>query len=178
MNQMESVEGSGGASRAPLLVREATDADHAIVLAMNNAATPNVNALDPAPWAWLVAHTLHYRVAEDAEGIAGFLLCVPSGLSYWSQNYAWFTARFEHFLYMDRVVVAERARNRGVGTALYDDLHAAAQGRWPRITLEVNLRPPNPGSQRFHERLGYQPIGVRESDGGAYAVQMYERALG
>ena len=178
MSLMESVEGSGGASRAPLLVREATDADHAIVLAMNNAATPNVNALDPAPWAWLVAHTLHYRVAEDAEGIAGFLLCVPSGLSYWSQNYAWFTARFEHFLYMDRVVVAERARNQGVGTALYDDLHAAAQGRWPRITLEVNLRPPNPGSQRFHERLGYQPIGVRESDGGAYAVQMYERALG
>jgi predicted GNAT superfamily acetyltransferase len=78
---------------------------------------------------------------------------------------------------MDRVVVAPRAQNRGVGTALYDDLHRTVQGRWPRITLEVNLRPPNPGSQRFHERLWYQPIGVRESDDGSYAVQMYERVI-
>jgi predicted GNAT superfamily acetyltransferase len=41
----------------------------------------------------------------------------------------------------------------------------------------VNLRPPNPGSQRFHERLGYRPMGVRESADGAYAVQMYAREV-
>ena len=66
MSAGEVRQGTGGADRAPLLVRDATDADHATVLAMNNAATPNVNALDPAQWAWLVAHTTHYRVAEDA----------------------------------------------------------------------------------------------------------------
>jgi len=167
--------GSGGAMSAPLLVRDATPADLAAVLAMNNAATPNVNALTETEWAWLVAHASYNRVAVDAEGLAGFILCVPAGLDYWSLNYAWFTARLADFLYLDRVVVAERARNRGVGTALYADLHATVAGRWPCVTLEVNLRPPNPGSQRFHERLGYQPMGVRESEDGAYAVQMYAR---
>ena len=177
MSAADTVGGSGGAMSAPLLVRDATDADHAIVLAMNNAATPNVNALEETAWAWLVAHAAYYRVAEDAAGLAGFILCVPSGLPYWSENYKWFTARYADFLYLDRVVVAERARNRGVGTALYADLHATVAGRWPRVTLEVNLRPPNPGSQRFHERLGYQAVGVRESEGGAYAVQMYAREV-
>jgi len=42
--------GSGGAMSAPLLVRDATPADSAAVLAMNNAATPNVNALDETEW--------------------------------------------------------------------------------------------------------------------------------
>lgn len=178
-------EDQGGARRAPLVVpvpgaltvRDAGPADLAEILAINNAATPNVNALDAEPWAWLTAHATYHRIAVDAEGIAGVILCVPAGLPYWSDNYKWFTARFSDFLYLDRVVVAERARNRGVGTALYADLHATVAGRWPRVTLEVNLRPPNPGSQRFHERLGYQPVGVRESEGGAYAVQMYERAV-
>ncbi|MDQ8145895.1 MAG: GNAT family N-acetyltransferase, partial [Gemmatimonadota bacterium] len=85
---------------APLLVRDATPADSAAVLAMNNAATPNVNALSETEWAWLVAHATYYRVAADAEGIAGFILCVPAGLDYWSLNYAWFTARLPDFLYL------------------------------------------------------------------------------
>lgn len=155
-----------GRDERPLLVRDATPADSAAVLAMNNAATPNVNALDETEWGWLVAHATYYRVAEDADGLAGFILCVPAGLDYWSLNYAWFTARLPDFLYLDRVVVAERARNRGVGTALYADLHATVAGRWPCVTLEVNLRPPNParsasmsGSGISRWGFGSRPMG-------------------
>lgn len=147
------------------------------MLAMNNAATPNVNALAPHEFDWIVERATYFKVAEDDEGLAGFVLCVPSGLDYWSNNYKWFTARFNEFLYLDRVVVAARTRGKGVGTLLYDDLHATTKGRWPRVTLEVNLQPPNPGSVRFHERLGYVPVGVREYDEGRAVVQMYERQM-
>jgi predicted GNAT superfamily acetyltransferase len=144
---------------------------------MTNAATPNVNSLAQHEFDWIVERATYFKVAEDAEGLAGFVLCVPSGLDYWSNNYKWFTARFNEFLYLDRVVVAARTRGQGVGTRLYDDLHATVKGKWPRVTLEVNLQPPNPGSVRFHERLGYVPVGVREYDEGRSVVQMYERQM-
>jgi uncharacterized protein len=159
------------------VVRDATVADHSAVLAMNNGATPHVNALTEEEFAWLTDHAAYFRVREDDDGIAGFVLCVPSGLDYWSDNYKWFSARYPAFLYLDRVVVAERAQRAGVGRALYDDLHRTARGRWPRITLEVNLRPPNPGSLAFHGAMGYAAVGVREYEEGRKAVRMFERRM-
>ena len=159
------------------MVRDATVADHPVVHSMNNAATPEVNALAPHEFEWLVSHATYFRVLEDAEGVAGFLLCLASGLDYWSENYKWFTARHAQFLYVDRVVVAERVRGSGAGRALYEDLHAFASGRWPRIVSEVNIRPPNPASIAFHERLGYAAVGVREYADGANAVRMFERQV-
>jgi uncharacterized protein len=159
-----------------IVVRDATAADFAAVLALNNAHTPHVNALSDEQFVWLAAHAGYFRVATDVEGLAGFVLCVPSGLSdYWSENYRWFTERCERFLYLDRVVVAPWMRRRGVGRALYDDLHQSVAAMWPRVTLEVNLRPPNPGSVAFHAAMGYVPVGVREYDDGSKAVQMYAR---
>lgn len=161
-----------------LHVRDATAADHAAVLALNNASTPHVNALTEEQLAWLASRAGYFRVAEDAAELAGFVLCVPSGLAdYWSDNYKWFSARYAEFLYLDRVVVAPRSQRSGVGRMLYDDLHARATGHWPRVALEVNLRPPNPISVAFHAAVGYAPVGVREYDEGAKAVQMYIKKM-
>ena len=158
-------------------VREATAADSAAVLAMNNASTPHVNALTTEEFSWLRSHAAYFCVAEDEHGVSGFVLCLAAGLDYWSDNYKWFAARYDDFLYLDRVVVAERARRLGVGRALYADLHRVAKGRWPRVTLEVNLRPANPNSVAFHLALGYAAVGVREYDGGEHAVQMFTKAV-
>ena len=158
-------------------VRDAVAADHAAVLALNNTAVPHVNALSAEEFAWLASHANFFRVAEDAEGLVGFTMVLPSGLDYWSDNYKWFAARCDRFLYLDRVVVDERARGRGAGRALYDALFTFGAGAWPRVTLEVNLRPPNPGSEVFHQRLGFTTLGVREYNNGANAVLMMERVL-
>lgn len=156
-------------------MRDATAADSAAVLALNNAHVPHVNALSVEDFTWIVERAGHYRAVEDAEGIAGFVLCIPSGLEYWSANYKWFAARYDSFLYLDRVVVALRLRREGVGRALYDDLHKGVQRQWPRIALEVNLRPPNPVSIDFHRAMGYVEVGVREADDRKTAVQMFIR---
>lgn len=156
---------------------DAGPGDAEAVVALNNSAVPNVNALTLPELERIVALAAYYRVAVDAEGVAGFVICLPSGTSYWSENYRWFAARYPSFLYLDRVVVAERVRGQGIGARLYEDMHAFAAGRWPRVTLEVNLRPANPGSVRFHERLGYARVGEREYDAGAHAVAMYTRTV-
>lgn len=161
-----------------MCVREAMAADHAAILALNNGAVPHVNALSPEEFAWLSGRANFFRVAVDDDGLLGFALVLPPGLEYWSDNYRWFTARFgTAFTYLDRVVVAERARRRGVGRALYEALFTFARGRWPRVTLEVNLRPPNPGSERFHAELGFVTLGVREYNDGVHAVLMMERPV-
>lgn len=145
------------------------------VLALNNAAVPNVNRLEMRELERIVGLAAYVRVLRDAEGVTGFVICLPSGGDYWSENYRWFGERYGEFLYLDRVVVAERVRGQGVGAALYAEMHAFAATRWPRVTLEVNLAPPNPGSVRFHERLGYERVGVREY--GENTVAMYARDL-
>ena len=157
-------------------VRDAAAADHASVLALNNAATPHVNALSEEQFAWIVSHADYFRVAGDELGVAGFVIALRPGLDYWSLNYRWFGERGDGFLYLDRIVVAERARGMGIGRALYDDIDRFASGRWDRISLEVNLLPPNPVSLAFHERMGFKRVGVREEDGGTKAVALMERA--
>jgi len=156
-------------------VRAATARDQPAVLALNNASVPNVNALTEAQFAWLASECDYYCVAEADGAFAGFVMAIRSGTAYWSENYAWFARRYPEFIYLDRVIVAPDARRGGVGRALYADLIDFAAGRWPRITLEVNVRPPNPGSIVFHERMGFQRVGTRSYAEGE--VAMFERML-
>lgn len=146
------------------------------MLELNNSAVPNVNPLERGDLERIAALAAYYRVVQDADGVAGFVICMPSGVGYWSGNYRWFEERYDSFLYLDRVVVAERVRGQGIGAALYDDMHTFAATRWPQVALEVNLAPPNPGSVRFHERLSYERVGERAyGENGENVVAMYLR---
>lgn len=156
-------------------VRDAVVGDHATVLALNNASVPNVGALTEEQFAWLAGEADCFRVAELEGRFAGFIMAIRHGTPYWSANYAWFGAHFPEFLYVDRVIVVPDAQRSGVGRAIYRDLVHLAEGRWPRITLEVNLKPPNPGSIAFHEALGFRQVGARSY--GENEVAMYELAL-
>lgn len=110
---------------------------------------------------------------DNERGLAGFVLCLLPGTRYGSLNYAWFNQRFDQFLYVDRVAVAEEARNDGIGSSLYQNVVAHAHRLDCPVTAEVSLRPPNPGSVRFHARHGFDEIGVFEA--GDKAVTMYIR---
>ena len=68
-------------------------------------------------------------------------------------------ARFDDaFYYLDRIVIAEEMRRRGLAGFVYDAMEDAARG-FGRMTLEVNVDPPNLGSLAFHERRGYVEVG-------------------
>ena len=99
---------------------------------------------------------------ENQQGLAGFVLCLMPKTRYGSLNYKWFNERYDEFLYVDRVAVAEEARSGGLGSALYDAVAAHAERLACPMTAEVRLRPPNPGSMRFHARPGFNQIGVFE----------------
>jgi uncharacterized protein len=148
-------------------------------LALNNAAAPAVNPLASEALGALIGWSDACLVAEVGGAPAGFVLAVPGpGLPYESLNYRWFSARYERFQYVDRAVVDPAIRSRGLGGALYAELGRRASGAYPRICAEVNLRPPNPRSLAFHERMGFRPVGEQDTEGGAKRVVLLSWELG
>lgn len=161
-------------------LRDIVPADIPEIVAINNATVPAMNEQQVETMQWLVDHATYARVAFDDQGVLAFLLGLERGTPYKSLNYRWFSDRYESFLYVDRIAVAERGRRMGVGSALYDDMAAFARGRWNCILAEINLDPPNPESIEFHARHGFESVGeLRHTYAGAHAnvVQMLRRPI-
>ena len=125
-------------------------------LALNAAFVAMLSPLTPARFEALRRGAWR----ATAVGTQAFLLAFDEGAAYDSPNFLWFRARYPRFVYVDRVVVAPAARRAGCARALYADLIgcAEASGR-DLIACEVNLDPPNPASDAFHEALGFVPVG-------------------
>ncbi len=139
-------------------LRELTRADWPAALALNLASVRELSELDEQRLEW-ISSLAHRRLAVENEGeLVAFALAIASGTTCDSQNYRWFGARFERFLYLDRVVVAAPLRRRGIGTRLYDAMEAAA-GRFDRMVCDVNVLPPNHASLAFHAARGYTEVG-------------------
>ena len=74
-------------------------------------------------------------------------------------NYAWFNHRYDRFLYVDRIAVSSESRNQKIGSKLYQAVIDESVAQGVPIAAEVNLRPPNLDSIRFHERHGFTEVG-------------------
>ena len=112
--------------------------------------------------------------AYYGEELAGFVICLPPKTDYASLNYAWFNQRYSEFLYVDRIAVGIQYQNQKIGTRLYDYVKRNAVENGIPVTAEVNIQPPNPGSMRFHERHGFQQVGVLDHDEKSVAMFVYQ----
>ncbi|HAE27353.1 MULTISPECIES: GNAT family N-acetyltransferase [Hyphomonas] len=115
---------------------------------------------------------------DDTGRPIGFLNLVPPGTAaYTSDNLRWFEARAGNANYVDRIAIDASARGQRIGEALYEAAFAACAGRYDSIGCEVNRVPPNPGSLRFHKRLGFVEVGAQAFVPGKKEVIYLERAL-
>jgi len=147
---------------------------HAALLALNNANAAELSLLDAASFSHLVGQAfLARRIGWDA-----LLIAFDQTADYTSPNFLWFRARLPRFVYVDRVVVAERARGRGHARRLYEALFAAAMSAGHDVVAcEVNSDPPNPASDAFHAALGFVAVGEASVYGGQRSVRYYQRSL-
>ncbi|MBC7442780.1 MAG: GNAT family N-acetyltransferase [Ramlibacter sp.] len=150
--------------------------DYASLLALNNGAVPAVNAHDVGSLtALLAASSLAIAVVEDGRPLVvlGFAVVFAVSADYASENYRWFSAQSDDFLYVDRIVVSAGARNRGLGRVLYAAIFEAARANGvSRVFCEVNVAPPNPRSLAFHARLGFAEIGRQSTKNDTVVVSL------
>ena len=139
----------------------ASDIDAALEL--NNLNAPAVGEIDRTTLEFLIEHSL-YSFAIGTDTLHAFCITFAPGAPYTSVNYQWFSEKYSDFVYLDRIVVSETMRNNSLGTKLYEAVEQRMlKARCaPLLTCEVNLNPPNLGSIRFHNRIGFREVGQQD----------------
>jgi hypothetical protein len=156
---------------------ERSDANE--LVAINNGGYPGVPlATSEELDVLLSVSSVALGIVGGDESLQGFLIALDPGVDYDSENYRFFESLYDNHLYIDRVVLSSQLRGQGVGTELYERVFDLARARKrDRITCEVNLEPPNPGSLRFHRGLGFLDVDTQATKGGSVVVQLLQVPL-
>lgn len=152
-----------------------TEADTADVLALNLESEWALSPLDEAKLQRAAEATELGLVCEVEGKVAGFTFVYAPGSTYESPYFAWFSQRYDDFLYLDRIAVSTAFRRRGIASVMYDEVEAAAVPHG-RLVCEVFSRPPNTASLEFHRARGYAEVGHLEAADGRETV-MLEKPL-
>jgi len=159
-------------------------ATHHVVPAMelNNANVPELNELDQAEVERLATLAESAIVAEvmgdDGQAqFAGFCWVLGPGQDYASLNYGWFSRQYREFVYLDRIAVHSDFRRFGIGRAFYAALVKQFTTSHPVLLCEVNVRPRNEPSLKFHHSIGFREVGQQDTDGGKKTVSLLELPL-
>jgi len=145
------------------------------ILDMNAEFVHWLAPLDEAGLVTLINLATYARQVADGEGV---LLGFSHDSGHMQKNIKWLSERFDAFYYIDRIIIAANAQGKGHARALYEDFEALAHKNGsPRLVCEVNTKPDNPGSHRFHLNMGFQPIADVDYPAYDAAVRYYEKAL-
>jgi predicted GNAT superfamily acetyltransferase len=159
------------------LIRSVETDDLAAVLELNDSEVPHVSRVSMDEMQWFASHAHYFRVAENASEIVGFIIGLGPGSEYQSPNYQWFCENYSSFMYVDRIVVGESARQEGLGSRFYSDFAETLRGDAKVMTCEVNIRPANDTSMQFHLRRGFHKVGSQTTDAGKKEVAFLEKVL-
>jgi predicted GNAT superfamily acetyltransferase len=156
-----------------MLVRDLTAADLTIAHRINQENVPAVGHETFEDFASIFSMCSVALALEESGSVCGFCMVLPPGTEYDSPNYLFFESRFDDFVYLDRVAITASHQGRGGGPLLYREVERRTQAPW--FTLEVNVKPPNEGSLRFHRREGFDEVAELETRPGKIVSLMAKR---
>ena len=127
---------------------------------LNQSNTPEVGSLDSVKHlkSLLSLSSNNLFISLDNE-IIGFVVCFREGSNYQSLNYKFFSKNETKFLYIDRVVIKELHRRKGIGKSLYRNIESISISKNIPLCCEVNIEPLNQPSIDFHNNFGFHKIG-------------------
>ena len=165
-----------------MTIRPYRESDLPGLHAINIDCVPGVGAATRDELAEIIALSTCFVTTDRGDTPLGFITLLRPGVyAYDSPNLRWFeryvASAKTSLIYVDRIALSPSARGKRLGEALYKTAfeHFAD---CDEIGCEVNTAPPNPGSHRFHQRLGFSKIGEQVFDPGAKSVAYYVRPLG
>ena len=149
-------------------IRRAQDKDLPKILELNNIESKWVGKKEISFFQRYM-NIPFFSVIEDTSKVVGFLMAMDHDTDYDSINFLWFKNKFKKYYYIDRVIVDESMRGKGVASLLYKEV-INKKGNMP-LVAEVAIEPPNEGSVKFHDKVGFKEVGTLTSDGKK--VRMY-----
>jgi hypothetical protein len=155
---------NGVVTNADVIVRDMTLDDLNVVHAINEENVPAVGQETFEDLRAIFDVCSINLVAEIDGRVRGFCMVMPPGTDYSSPNYLYFCERHADFVYLDRVAITADAQGRGIGPMLYREVERRSTAPW--FALEVNVKPPNEGSMRFHAREGFVEVDRLETRPG------------
>ena len=166
-------------STPQITIRPACERDHDFILKTNLDNVEVLSPMDADRMKLLASMTDQFLVAEVDGNLAAFMMVFREGANdYDSENYRWFSARYEKFLYIDRIAIAKPFRHLGIGTKLYEALfdHAKALNI-PYVTCEVDTIPYNAVSLNFHKKMGFHEVGTQFVQFNGVTVSLQEAKI-
>ena len=155
--------------------------DLPVLFAANEASVPGVGRETQETLAgWIALSTCLVATNEKDEAL-GFITVMQIGQpEYDSPNMRWFETYTKEtgksVVYVDRIALLPESRGMRLGEALYQAAFAHFTGI-DEIGCEVNTIPPNPGSHRFHKRLGFVKVGEKTFKANEKAVTYYAKPI-
>lgn len=146
------------------------------LLSLNNAHATELSFKTEEGFRRLLAAASFVRAEPD--GLA-LLVGFNETCDYDSPNFLWLQQHYPRFNYVDRVVVSEAARGRGLARRLYDAFESVTRAEdRERLVCEINSVPPNPASDSFHEALGFVVVGEQRFQDSGKTVRYWAKELG
>ena len=161
-------------------VRDIEIADLARVLEINNANTPGVSELTFAELELDLHSSLHALAIDNELGeVCAFCITFDPDALDAGDNHRWFVERYKSFVYLDRIAIDSNHQNRGLGALLYQSVEQRMlkSAEHSLLCCEVNLEPPNPGSLRFHQRIGFTEVGQSMQEYANYRVSYLSKSV-
>jgi predicted GNAT superfamily acetyltransferase len=141
------------------MLRPFSATDETDILELNRESVAVLSPMEAERFALLRGMASLLRIAEDDGQVAGFLMGFCRGTSYDSANYRWFSENHSDFLYIDRVVVSNRHRGKGIASRFYEDaITWSREQGLSSLVAEIDIEPPNMESLKFHEKFGFVEV--------------------
>ena len=161
------------------MIGEISSAHYAQILKINEHFVHWLSPLDMDELHYVLSKARYARQINNGRGV---LIGYGHNADYpyypEHENMNWLSQRFDRYFYIDRIIIDENVSGHGLGRRLYEDLEKFARATgYPRLTCEVNTLPDNPGSHRFHERMGFRACGDQIFEPNIKAVRYYEKPL-
>jgi predicted GNAT superfamily acetyltransferase len=142
-----------------VIIRKILTQDIDTILELNEKSVKVLSPMDKGKLLRLIEISALSAIVEEANQVAGFLLAFTHDVQYESINYEWFNHNYDSFLYIDRIVIAEPFRAKGMATKLYEyAFDWAVEHSLPRIFAEIDVMPPNEPSLLFHKKFGFKEL--------------------
>ena len=144
----------------------ATKSDLDFVLSLNQDSLPAVSHLDSKKVDHFLQISSYFKILTVEDNPVGLLIGLMPGKAYESENYIWVNQKYTSFIYVDRIIIDAKYRSKGLGVYFYNHLLKSMQFKVENILCEVNIRPYNKQSIKFHKKYGFEIIDKQDTENG------------